>query len=71
MTINCLAPNVNSAEVERPCTGMRQLRWSYGQAQVRVGAEKERTLVMETTFKVPQGPYQICARVFKTGEWNK
>lgn len=44
------------------------LRCSYGQAQVGVGAEKDRKSIMKITFKVPQGPYQICVRVFKTGE---
>lgn len=47
------------------------LHRSYCKAQAGVRAEKERTLIMKTTLKFPQGPYQICARVFKTGEWNK
>lgn len=67
--MNCLAPNVNSARAEAPCSRMQysiEVRAKPGW----VGGRKERTMITKTAFKFPQGPYQICTRVYKTETSN-
>lgn len=49
-------------EYSTPREPLQNLGWS---------GSRKRTLIMKTTLKFPQEPYQICTRVFRTGEWNK